>query len=961
MDGVKKRYPIYKPTKKMIQLHACRKKDSSLFMMMMFQPPTTSSEQKPSVPLRFISQGVIERLRSGKFVPKRTVSDDDAALSERRRSLSPLAICKRCIGYQPLVFKDRQPLVWQLVEGLNSAYTKLILVTGEPGSGKTSLLRGVAELMGGGTEQLIWFEISAYSSAISLCETMLRQLMCLLENNPEVVSLPLKESVAPAKADPIQLQSSYDREKTFQRLAPLMANSFNAPIFLVLDDIDPFVSSQERLEAPVLKETFNFLLSQSNIKIAIAGKRQPYADLKAPPQSILELHLGNFEPTTTQGILDRTTPKLGNNETLETVFTTLLKASQGQPWVVQLLCQLAKQLPESLPLLGLDYQQRLAVAPNPLPYQALVETAPVLIEALAQWLLQRPKTQEERLILMVLSFIRHPIDEQVLKALLPHSLPTFIQFAKQSAMKPFLRKQAEPQTVFNLLEAQLGKTANDSSLTASALHTTVLFELFPAIRSGILKQLSLQDRVSWHEQLDKFYNEQSLLFPQQRVFTNSDTLTLSREARYHRDKALELNAQQFTGSEATHVGYSTPIFTNLPTAFTPSGKPIDTEEEAVEVTVISPSQRTKKKKKEAIASTTFSPVDEEETALLEAVRVAKQQQQAVPYLEGLFALVAYRLKKQQFPEAEKVLQTLETSLTETPFIKTLPALLQGTFHAAVLQQLGVVAQQQNQWVKALGFFQSALKRWENLKTNPAEKTQLAQATCHYHLMQLLAQQQQEPLGVVHAEAIFRLFPIQQKALLSATTSKNQERISRFQAESLVFQAKHSWQFQQGKALEAYKQAYHLFLSVHASAEASEQLAAMGKLFWEKGDLTKTRHCFMRALQLDSSHTNWETACQNQLDFALLAWEEGYPQEAITTLEQLLVLTQKQKLPLWQVKTYMAMADIVADKQGTLVQQKTYLQQAHQVGKTILSSTGLQTLRGRLEGVTSQLKLSIEGR
>jgi AAA ATPase domain len=923
-------------------------------MMMMIVE--SNPEFNPSPPLRFISQAVIERLKSGKFVPKRsTATDVDNA--ERRNSLSPLAICKRCIGYQPLVFKDRQALLWQLVEGLNSSYTQLILVTGEPGSGKTSLLRGVAELMGGGTEQLIWFEISAYSSAISLCETILRQLVCLLESNPEVSGLPLEPSVAPAKTDPIQLQSSYDREKTFQRLAPLMANSKNAPIFLVLDDIDPFVSTQERLEAPALKETFNFLLSQSNIKIAIASKRQPYGDLKAPPQSILELHLTHFDAPTTHRILERTVPKLNNNETLETLFSGLLKASQGQPWVVQLLCQLVKYSPESLPLLDLDYQQRLNTANTQLSfYPAVLETAPLVIEALAHWLLQRPKTQEERLILMVLSFIRHPIDEQVLKFLLPHSMPTFVQYSKQSAIKPFLRKQAEPQTVFNFLEAQLNQQSTPTT-AQNLLQSTVLFELFPAIRLGILQQLSVQDKLSWHEQLDHFYNEQSLLFPQQRVFSNSDTLTLSREARYHRDKALELSNQVQSGTGILQkVGYSTPILNNLPTAFTATGEPINLPVVAVAPPPVAKKEKNQKKTTVAVLQ---KPQDAQETALFEAIRIAKQAHQAVAYFSGLLSLAGYRLEKLAFTTAEQTLQTLEASLIENPLAKQLSVQQLATFQAETSEKQGDVALQQNQPDKAMGLYQSALKRWENLRSKAPESSRMAQVVLHYKLMKLLEQSQKEALAIGHAEAIFRLFPLQQKALLTTANQADQEKISRFQAESLVLQAKHSWQFQQSKALEAYKQAYHLFLSLHASAEASEQLAAMGKLFWEKNDLTKTRHCFMRALQLDTSHSNWEISCQNQLDFALLAWEEGYPQEAFSALEQLLVLSQKQKLPLWQVKTWMAMADVVADKAGTLMQQKTYLQQAHQLGQSLLSSKGLNTLSLRLAEVTNQLHQSVE--
>jgi tetratricopeptide (TPR) repeat protein len=948
-----------------------------------------SERNTPAQPIRFISDAVIERLRTGQFVPKRTAANvlEVDANTERRKTLSPLAICKRCIGYQALVFKDRLPLVWQLVEGLNSPYTKLLLVTGEPGSGKTSLLRSVAELMGGGKEQLVWFEISAYSSAISISETLLRQLVAIMEaSNPSpLVFFPVetnpthtdmetttKDGVKDRrKKDPIQLQSSYDREKTFQRLQSLFTRAAHQPILLVLDDIDPFVSTQERLEAPALKETFNFLLNQPNIKIAIASKRQPYADLKAPPQSILELHLTRFDDPTIQQILTRTTPKLAGNTTYEQLFETLLLASQGQPWLVQLLCQVVKQSPEALPLLELTYQQGLKAGRQyATSFEEAVQTAPFVVEALANWLLQLPKTQEERLLLMVLSFMRHPVDEQVLKFLLPHSLSAFLQWAKHPYFKPFLRKQAEPQTLFNFLTEQLNQSEEtppvaEPTVPAKPLSTTlqftILFELFPAIRQGILKKLSLQDRLSWHQQLDTFYTQQSQLFPQQRIFANSDTLTLSREARYHRDRALELSQKQQNGqtdgNNTLIQGYTTPIFT-VPTPVSANTTIPTGNTATVPATTETNSTTTPKTNRDP---------QNDEAPLLTAITQAKQHQQATPYFKQLLLLATHRLKKLRLATAQKTIETILTNITTA---NTWQHPLQGLEYTTILAEAYTVQAQlaivQEHPTLAIKHYQQALTHWESMADTAPEVATMPLVQCHVELMNLLAAQQQETVALNHAASILKRCPIQPNALITGNTntletditpstenSEQTKQLVTYQAESLVFQAKHRWQFQQGKALEAYKQAYHLFLSVAIFNKASEQLACMGKLFWDKGDLTKARHCFNRALQLDASHQEWAVTCQNQLDFALLAWEEGFPQEALSTLEQLLIITQKQKLPLFQVKTLLAMADIVAEKPGTLLQQKTYLQQAISLGRGVLSPKGLQTITVRLTNLTAE--------
>lgn len=117
--------------------------------------------------LRFIQPQILARLRAGKFVAERRQKQAGSD-QDRRDTLSPLAIAKRCIRYDPSVFANRSDLVLKLADDLNDSDVKILMLLGEQGSGKTSLIRGLVELTGGelaggGQMQLLWFDAHRYT------------------------------------------------------------------------------------------------------------------------------------------------------------------------------------------------------------------------------------------------------------------------------------------------------------------------------------------------------------------------------------------------------------------------------------------------------------------------------------------------------------------------------------------------------------------------------------------------------------------------------------------------------------------------------------------------------------------------------------------------------------------------------------------------------------------------------
>ena len=101
----------------------------------------------------YISKEVIERLRSGAFKPVRS-NQGDFRLNDRRDRLSPLALTKRAVRYEPYVFLNRVDEVVEAAECLNNPANRIITIYGQSGVGKTAFARAVVEMMGGTPAQI---------------------------------------------------------------------------------------------------------------------------------------------------------------------------------------------------------------------------------------------------------------------------------------------------------------------------------------------------------------------------------------------------------------------------------------------------------------------------------------------------------------------------------------------------------------------------------------------------------------------------------------------------------------------------------------------------------------------------------------------------------------------------------------------------------------------------------------
>jgi hypothetical protein len=869
---------------------------------------------------QFIGQQVLTRLFSGQFVPKRKrLSQELGANAERRRMTTPLAITKRCIQLSSNVFNDRLPELKQLTDAINTPYTVLFFVDGACGTGKTTLVRGAVELMGHSHEQALWFEIAPYAQALLLCKQLLNQWVSLLQQTQPLLHASAQYSTVQPPA--IELNSTYERERTFNALTQWAKALTPFPLLIVLDNLETFVNPQNRLEAPVLKETLNFLLQQPNVKLVIIGQRLPLADLKTPPQALFSMNLTHLPEVTLQKYQTLLTPLLTSVEQQEALHHLVL-ATEGQPWLFNALQKLCKHHPQAIDYWHESYQQYKRNS------QLHWSAHQALTQALADWLLAHHTNPQEQLALKQLAFVRHSIHEPLLAQWLPHFEPHWRAWLQQSSIAPLLKRHVPPQTLLDVIESTVHQPTKTNQ--KATLHVSLYLPLAQALQA----RTSLIEKLAWHQQLADFYQQQANLYPEQRLLPDSDTLAITREARYHRDKAQKL--QQLQGVEVCLL----PEALNYQAPPLPA-QPLTNTADEDNATNQLPSQE------EETASHQHPP---DEQPYHQALASARQHQDIDTYFDALQNLIQHRLHHHRLKEAHASLKQWFTMLKSSPSWVNTPL-----SNAKALQLKGFywLAQWYSQRGHTLEAF-NTLKRGEPLLSqfdqpaiSPAEEARYRESLFEqaHHLNNLAEARYQ-------AEALLQALPVEQVAWVSLNQAEPQEALEQKQTVSMT-QAKaiQGHQAQPHQALNYLKQAYQLFLSAQAYAHASQQLGLMAQLFNQQfNDLTKARHCLERAKQLDTAHNDVPVHLQNRLEWALLLWEEGSHNEAEAYLQE--GFLQAQALNVggvhWQLKYLLALIGLIEEAFPHRHQEcKPYLQQAYKLGQQCLPPQELQALATQL--------------
>ena len=443
----------------------------------------------------FISADVIARLENGSFAPLRTENRNTDNLG-RRQTFSPLAMIKRCIRYEPAVFQNRKSLILRLAHSLNNPIQKIILIGGPQGCGKTSLTRGLVELMGSRNEQVLWFDINRYTDFEEISHFLLHSIRDVFVEasaalpqtgsgrmqtaeerrlDPSRRTTP-REDATERRAegnngDPEtgETRKPSDNNTVLEQLATLIRQVAELPLLLVLDNVEYLVDPTLRFNSGPFKEVLNFLLGFPNIKMLLMGERLPYADMFSDQGGIEDIRLIGLEeadslillharqkkqtgsnadtanPNPDPAVLEQALPQA--NETA--AIRQLYQKTQGFPWLLKLLLHLNHQ--SNLDFFTLNRLLHGIQASARREKETRDDDA---IDSLLLIVDERLPDQQ-RALLQLLSFLRHPVNATTLQAIAGVCYPGMLHFHSEVVASEHTSEPISAQSLEDLLEHSL--------------------------------------------------------------------------------------------------------------------------------------------------------------------------------------------------------------------------------------------------------------------------------------------------------------------------------------------------------------------------------------------------------------------------------------------------------------------------------------------------------------------------
>jgi hypothetical protein len=466
----------------------------------------------------FIQSTLLERLVAGAFVPQRVrqVLEGETESIERRQANSRRYAIRNTILYEPRVFENRLSEIMRLASMLNTPETRVIFLSGASGSGKTTVLRGLIELFGGGPEQLVWVTPSVLDDADSLLNAILQQLLEGLEQDFHGMSNIEgfdegfdRHFLKRASETPSRRQILLH-----QVLHVLMEKKI--PLCVIFDSVSVLLDKQERLPAKIV-DFLNQLLSYPNLKLILAGHHVPLGSLHRDAfAGMCHFVLAPLSLVSWRALLPTECRQYQVNSNATLAAT--------QPWLAVWLSRMKACVLEQA-LSAHEVQDELNALVFALSNSSLTEAS--LSKDLQMRLIpfwanlwrypQQDRPQLARNLLWILLCVRHPVTEKVMTQIL-----TFLPDSLREGQVDDLSGYFQANTSLGCLLQRQGSFYGMGSILKTALLTYFL----PTYWSEI-------SRAHWA--LGRFYasqgsiscDAQSLLFSDER---------LKSESNYHAQK-----------------------------------------------------------------------------------------------------------------------------------------------------------------------------------------------------------------------------------------------------------------------------------------------------------------------------------------------------------------------------------------------------------------------------------------
>ncbi len=457
--------------------------------------------------LFFIQPHIVERLIRHEFVAKRQQSKA-YRMHDRRNTLSPLNVTRRAIRYEPLVFTNRHEELVDCIQTLNSPDTKLLLISGPPGRGKTSFIRALSEMMDGSKAQLLWFDVSKHTDFDEVVRFLVEYLTYIcrsLEETPKDV---------PKDSDPIEI------------LEQLLNQTANFPILIAIDNIEHLVTPDQTVRSRELKEAFNFLLSFPNVKLILSGKTLPLSDMNPAAEAVYHLPLEPFNTIQSEALVKQL---FHHDATKSQNITELVPFFHGEPYLLFLFATLFERH-----------------ANTPLWFETLSQ-APDNPEKVLLSFLYPHLSDIEKKVLRILALIRHGATPSGLQVIVRYCNPTLKTFDFKQINKSILRllfkKVYPPQMVLEKLRHRPENHGENDTIEA-------YYQLFELVQEDIVQTIPEEERIQTHERLHQFYLAEKNKHIIDRIY-QTRTLHLAAEAQYHfthskRRRSSPVSSEPFT-------------------------------------------------------------------------------------------------------------------------------------------------------------------------------------------------------------------------------------------------------------------------------------------------------------------------------------------------------------------------------------------------------------------------------
>ncbi|WP_373532558.1 tetratricopeptide repeat protein [Vampirovibrio sp.] len=959
-------------------------------------------------PLTFISPALIERIENGSFVPARR-SKPEASFSERRNVLSPLAVTKRCIRYEPKVFQHRKPFILKIARSLNAPATKIVLVGGAQGSGKTSLVRGLIEVMGSHQEQLLWFDVNRHTDFEEIIQFLIQYITYVCANLGEAGA---EHRAAPTSGNP--------QEDLLKRLEHLIAQVAHIPLLLVLDNVEYIVDPELRFNSYPFKEMLNFLLAFPNIKMVLIGERLPYADMSPNQEGVADIRLEGLPEEDAIALLERLSqaenqpPDPGILENMaapqaeQAALRQLWRKTDGQPWLLKIAYYLHHQA-------HLNFQTLNRLLENPAGGES--DTAHTLT-TLAGLIYQRLPDQHRRLF-QILSFIRHPVDTPTLLALTGMcfpvlgpsglDLPALQDMLEHSLLKGLLKVKYPPQEVLDHIRNSGDPEQGSTPANPQARSFKPWYELYHAMKRILYTSLPSEERERVHGILQDFYMREKGLEADTRVLKIKNRAIMA-EAKYHGSASRERkpasgamllnNPDGHTlASKAYLSGFGKPVSGSAPLTLEdykniqlPEAMPI--ESVSAEVVAEQPSFMSLLQggngHRSMQAQLAELELTEEEKQLLshqqslgERLDLENQKRQASKEAPAQPAEQSVLQTEKPMSAAVDVLSASQLAKAQDAQEKTiqnrLTAAVAAQNHALIAQELVELAR----YRASHGRYESAghcLQKALSLKSEASKEVvaeiyrlngSVNKKTFHHNAaLSSLAKAaevirklmyEDDTVGAVWLDRLGQVYQdlgeihAYRKQYPDATEAFQQSLRWYHSSDNVTRQAEVHFQLatayddqqQATEAIEHYQKALSLDEAQGNQQSAAASLCNLAGLYQEQGQVQKAAACFLRALRHDQASQNKEGQWNTLEALASLHIQQKNWEQAENVTRQGLGLAVHESAPLWQASFYMKLGQIYEARQQWPLACKQF-QLAQSSGAQVLSTESLRWIETKIQ-------------